>query len=144
MKIVNYKQYKKKQQSPGWFLLFWVGIILGGFVVWWNKERFVQDSYFLGEEVFKRFGYTSIYKDCFFYYIFRNRFELFVFIILSSFTSFMTSIFYFFVFWVGLCGGIITFTLFLKFGLKGLLLLFGLVFPHTRQLSRETPACSSA
>lgn len=130
MRIVDYKDYKEKQQSPGWFLTFFTGIILGGFVVWWNKDKFVQDSYFLGEEVFKRFGYTSIYKEGFFYYIFKNRFELFLLLALSSFTSFMGGIFYFFIFWLGLCSGVIGITLLLKFGIKGMLLLFGLIFPH--------------
>ena len=130
MKIVDYKDYKEKQQSPGWFLTFFTGIILGGFVVWWNKDKFVQDSYFLGEEIFKRFGYTSIYKEGFFYYIFKNRFELFLLLTLSSFTSFMGGVFYFFIFWFGLCGGVIGITLLIKFGIKGILLLFGLIFPH--------------
>ena len=130
MKIVDYNEYMKKEKSPGWFLTFFAGIILGGFVVWWNKEQFIQDSYFLGEEVFRRFGYTSIYKSGFFYYICKNRFEVFLFLVLSSFTNFMGSVFYLFILWFGICGGVISSTLLLKFGLKGLLLLFGLVFPH--------------
>lgn len=130
MKIVDCMEYKKKEKSPDWLLTFFIGIIFGGFVVWWNKEQFVQDSYFLGEEVFQRFGYTSIYKTGFFYYICKNRLELFLFLVLSSFTNYIGSVFYFTILWFGICGGVIGSTLLLKFGLKGLLLLFGLFFPH--------------
>lgn len=130
MKIVNYAEYKDKQKSPGWFLTFFAGMILGGFVVWWNKDKFIQDSYFLGEEVFKRFGYTSIYKEGFFYYIFKNRIEFFLLLVVSSFTSLMKIVFHFFVFWCGMSGGVIGITLLWKFGIKGILLFFGLFFPH--------------
>lgn len=127
MKIHKYKQ---KHQSPGWSLTFLSGIILGGFVVWWNKDVFLMDSYFLGEEVFKRFGYTSIYKEGFFYYILKNRIEFFVLLILSSFTSLMNLFFYIIFLWCGVSIGVITVTLIIKFGIKGIVLLFGLLFPH--------------
>lgn len=130
MKIVDYTQYKEKQQSPNWFLTFFTGIILGGFVVWWNKDKFLQDSYFLGEEVFKRFGYTSIYKEGFFYYILKNRMEQFSLLVLASFTCLIKPVFLFFVLWFGMSGGVIGITLLLKFGIRGVWLFIGLFFPH--------------
>lgn len=130
MKQFSNSKYKEKKEKPKWLYLFLIGMILGIGMVLFHREIFIQDTYFFGEDVLKRFGYSSIYKEPFFYYVLKKRFSLLVFLIISSVTIFGTFCLAAFGIWFGMSMGVIVTTLLMKYGLKGLWLSIGLFLPQ--------------
>ncbi|MBR1693565.1 MAG: stage II sporulation protein M [Lachnospiraceae bacterium] len=130
MKVVNYSHDPYKKETPKWFLPFAAGIVLGVFLFFSNQGKFVEDTCFFGEDILKRFGYSSIYREAFFCFVLKNRLKLFLLLAISAFTSLFSLVYHLFFGWCGMSTAVIALTLLIKYGWKGLLLLFGLFLPH--------------
>lgn len=130
MKRFSNIKHKDNRETPRWLYLFLIGMILGIVMVLLNREIFIQDTYFFGEDVLKRFGYSSIYKEPFFYYVLKKRISLLAFMIISSVTIFGSFCLVAFGVWFGMSIGVILTTLLIKYGLKGLWVSIGLLLPQ--------------
>lgn len=130
MKLVSYDPYRYVKKTSKWFLPFAAGILLGFLLFLSGKQEFISDPCFFGEEILQRFAYSSIYQKAFLGYVLKNRWKLFFLFLFSAFTGLYPLIAALLFGWCGMSFAIILMTLLYRYGLKGILLLAGMLFPQ--------------
>lgn len=130
MKSISQKKIKMNHANPKWPFLFVTGILLGILLVLFNKDVFLQDTYFFGEDVLKRFSYSSIYQEPFFFYVLKNRMGMLLFLLVASLTVFCVFVLHLFWLWFGAGMGAVLATLLCKYQMKGTIIFFALFLPH--------------
>lgn len=130
MKSVFRHSLPRAKTNARWFLPFAAGILLGFFFFLSDRQAYIADPYFFGEDILRRFGYSSIYQKAFFWFVLSKRSKLFLSFLLSAFTSLYPCAVVLLFGWYGMSFAMIFSILFSRFGLRGLLIMAGLFLPQ--------------
>ena len=120
----------KKAERPNWALPFFAGLLAGAIFVYMNADSFLMETGFLSQLSLERLSRMELNENAFFFYALRRRVgTLWLVAILSTtFVGIFTT--YLFVFWTGICGGVVAAVSVMRYGMKGLLLIAGSMMPH--------------
>lgn len=121
---------KRKTIYKTWLFLFGGGFLLGILLFGGFKELLMHDNGILGPTFLAGLQNPDIEPKSFFAYILRHRMKEYIMLgILSTTFLGMLSI-YLFIVGQGMIGGMVLATVFVRYGLKGIILLMAGMFPH--------------
>lgn len=120
----------KRAERPNWALPFFAGLLAGAVLVYMNADSFLTETGFLSRLGLERLSRMDLNENAFFFYTLRKRIGTlwFVAILATTFAGIFTT--YLFVFWTGVCGGVVAAVSVMRYGIKGLLLIAGSMMPH--------------
>lgn len=113
-----------------WFFFFCIGFLIGIlFVNFYNGTFFLEEGIF-GNTSINRLKYLDVDNGLLFRYVVCKRLKNFLFIGLLSATCFGIAATYACIVWQGLLTGMIITAAVIRFGMKGILLILSVFFPH--------------
>lgn len=113
-----------------WFYLFLGSFFLGVFLMNMGNEMLLTENGFFSPASVERLKYIEIDSGRFLRYVLRHRVGESLALILLSTTALGLASVYVWVFWEGMLAGMTITAAIIRFGIKGLLLLLGTLFPH--------------
>lgn len=123
-------QQEKKKIYRRWLLVFGLGFFLGILIMNFGSGRFLGEGELLDTSVLGRMRYMEIDGGNFLRYELPQRFRLFLTLLFFSTTCFGIALVYLCVGWLGMLAGMLITAVIIKFGLKGILVIFAGAFPH--------------
>jgi len=120
----------KRAERPNWALPFFAGLLAGIVFVYMNSDSFLTETGFLSRLSLEQMSRMELNENAFFLYTLRKRIGTLwlVAILATTFAGIFTT--YLFVFWTGICGGVLAAISIMRYGIKGLLLIAGSMLPH--------------
>ena len=113
-----------------WFYLFLVSFLLGVMIMNLGTELFLSETGIFSTASINRLKYIEINHISFLKYVLRHRMGAGIILILLSSTGIGLISVYACVVWQGMLAGMTITAATIRFGIKGLLLILGSVFPH--------------
>lgn len=120
----------KRAGRPNWALPFFAGFAAGLSFVYLNADAFLGENGLLARINLERLGSADLNRGAFLVYVLEKRIgSLWLMAILATtFAGIVTT--YLFVFWIGICGGVVAMVSVMRYGIKGILLVAGGMMPH--------------
>ncbi len=113
-----------------WFYLFLGSFFLGVFLMNMGNELLLTENGIFSPASVERLRYIEIDSGRFLRYVLKHRVGESAALILLSTTALGLAAVYVWVFWQGMLAGMTITAAIIRFGIKGLLLLLGTLFPH--------------
>lgn len=123
------KRYTSGQRIH-FIYVFLFGFFIGVLSINLWADVFVTNTGFLDEELLYQMKYARIDSEKFFYYVFKQRFLLFVCLAVGATTYLGLVMTYGALLWFGMAGGIFIAAAAVRYGFKGVLLLTGIFLPQ--------------
>ena len=117
-------QQEKKRIYRKWLLVFGLGFFLGILIMNIGSNRFLEEGELLDAATMSRIRYMEIDGENYLKYELPKRFQLFLMLLFFSTTCFGIVLVYLCIAWQGILTGMIMTAVIIKYGIKGLLLLF--------------------
>lgn len=124
-----YQQEKKKIYRK-WLFVFGLGFFLGILIMNFGSDRFLGDGDLLDMTMLGRMRYMEIDGGNFLRYELPQRFKLFLMLLFFSTTCFGIVLVYLCIAWQGMLTGMLMTAVIIKFGWKGILVIFAGIFPQ--------------
>ena len=119
-----------RMSHPRWEFAFFGGFLLGIAFVCLTYQTMVWNTDFLGRESFIRISQLEINKNGLFFYVICNRLECVAFLLLFSAAGMAGVVCMLFAGWSGITSGIMLTVLSIRYGIKGIFLFCGCIFPQ--------------
>lgn len=123
-------QRERRKIYRKWMVVFCMGFFLGILIMNFGSNRFLKDGNLMDMAALSRMRYMEIDGGSFLLYELPRRFKLFLLLFLFSTTCFGIALSYLCIAWQGILTGIIMTAVVMKFGLKGIVLIFAGIFPQ--------------
>ena len=113
-----------------WFYLFLGSFLLGVLVMNFGNELFLGEEGIVSIASMSRLKYVEIDAGRFLGYVLKQRMGEFIVLLLLSTTALGSLCVYAVVSWQGILTGMMITAAFIRYGLKGIILILGSMFPH--------------
>ena len=113
-----------------WFYLFLGSFLLGVLVMNFGNELFLGEEGIFSIASMSRLKYVEIDAGRFLGYVLKQRMGEFIVLLLLSTTALGSLCVYAVVSWQGILTGMMITAAFIRYGLKGIILILGSMFPH--------------
>lgn len=124
-----YQQEKKKIYRK-WLFIFGIGFFLGILIMNFGSNRFLQEGDLLDVTTLGRIRYIEIDGGNYLRYELPQRFKLFLLLLFFSTTCFGIALVYLCIAWQGILTGMMMTAVIMKYGMKGILVIFAGIFPQ--------------
>lgn len=121
---------KRKAVYKTWMFVFCGGLFFGILLLGGLKELLVNENGIFGPAFLRYLQNPKIEQNAFLAYVIRQRMKEYIMLGILSTTFLGISSVYFFIVWQGMISGMVLATVFVRFGLKGIILLVAGMFPH--------------
>ena len=123
-------QLEKKKIYRKWLFVFCLGFFLGILIMNLGSHRFLSEGELLDVTMMSRMRYMEIDGGNFLKYELPQRFKMFVMLLFFSTTCFGIALVYLCITWQGILTGMIMTAVTMKYGMKGILVIFAGIFPQ--------------
>ncbi len=121
---------KRKVVYKNWMQVFGVSLFLGILLLSGLQELLIKETGVFGPQFLSSLENSEIEENAFLAYVIRKRMKEYIMLGILSTTFLGIAAVYFFIIWQGIISGMVLATVFVRFGLKGIILLVAGMFPH--------------